>query len=638
MKRLLSVIAVACAACTGSIGDPECEGGECATVIINDEGPRDCSKNPLGPRQLRRLTNDEYDATVFDLTGVASAYGASFAADPVVHNFDNNARSLRVSPLLAEQLRKAGEEIAAAMTIAGCGGNQRDCARDLITTLGRKAFRRPLAEDEVVDYLGVFDSGAAAGYRVGAELVVATMLQSPFFLYRTELGARDGSGVYVLTQHELASELAYTFSGSLPDETLLAKADAGTLDTPEALEDEARRLLATARGKATMVRFVQQWLGLDRLPYVPKDSATYPELTAELRQSMLEESRRFIEHVLFTTSGSFNDLLTSTTTFLDERLATLHGAAQGEVTLSPRRGGVLMLTGTMTKHALANGSSPIHRGILVRTHLLCTELPPPPPGVAANPPSIAPGVTTRERYSQHSADEKCRSCHALIDPIGFAFEGFDGIGRSRTTDNGTAIDTTSQITVVDGGSVQVTDAMDVARALAASPQAQSCFATQWAIFASGVERGASECVAADLAPQVASLSLQELMVSTVRSPSFVRRSGNGGSAPTPTDPGTENPTPTEPTEPTQPTPNGGVVAMVMPNSTWATGGCHDVVVTNNSAASVTWTVALQVPGTINNAWNSTRDRDSGTVSFSGAAWNATLAPGAAASFGYCFDL
>ncbi len=634
MKRLLSVVAVAICACTGSIGDTTCDGEQCATVIVNDAGPRDCTANPLGPRQLRRLTNEEYDATVFDLVNVASTYGAGFAADPVIHNFDNNAAALRVSPLLAEQLRKAAEEIAAAMSVPACGGAGRVCARDLVTTLGRRAFRRPLAEDEIQDYLAVFDSGAGAGYRVGAELMVATLLQSPFFLYRTELGVRDDSGAYVLTQHELASELSYTFAGSLPDEQLLALADAGALDTPDALEAQARRLLDTPRGRATMVRFVQQWLQLDRLPYVPKDNATYPELTPELRQSMLEESRRFIEDVLFTKSGTFADLLTSTTTFLDERLATLHGATVGEVVLSPRRGGVLMLTGTLTKHALANGSSPIHRGILVRTQLLCTQLPPPPPGVAANPPSISPGVSTRERYAQHATDAKCRSCHQLIDPIGFAFEGYDGIGRARTTDNGVPVSTQSEVTAFEGGTVAVTDAMDVAQALAASSEAHRCFATQWAVFASGVDRGASECIAADLTQNVAALSLQDLMVSTVRSSTFVRRSGNGGSAPSPTEPGT--PQPTEPDDP--PLPPTGVVATVTTNSQWATGGCHDVVVTNNTASSVAWMVELAVPGTINNAWNSTRSGDIGAVTFSGAEWNATLAPGGTASFGYCFVL
>ncbi len=637
MKRLGFVIIALVAGCTGSIGDPTCEGGECATVVVNDEGPRDCSKNALGPRQLRRLTNEEYDASVFALTGVQSTYGRSFVADPVIHNFDNNARALKMSPLLAEQLREAAEAVAASMTIPPCSSAPRACARELLVRLGRRAFHRPLDESEISDYLGVFDSGAGVDYRTGAALMVATMLQSPFFLYRTELGVRDDSGVYVLTQHELATQLAYTFSGTLPDEALLAKADAAELDSPEALEEEARRLLQTASGRATMVRFVQQWLGLERLASVPKDGVTYPELTPELRQSMLDESRRFIEHVLFTTSGTFADLLTSTTTFLDERLATLHGAAAGQVTLSSRRGGVLMLTGTLATHALANGSSPIHRGILVRTHLLCTELPPPPPGVNANPPTVTPGVSTRERYAQHSADSACRACHALIDPIGFAFEGFDGIGRSRSTDNGAPIDTAAEISAFDGTTVAVADAMDVAQALAGSAQAQACFASQWSIYASGVERGASECVAADLAPNVATLSVQDLMASTVRSSSFVRRSGNGGSAPGPAAPTEEAPQPTEPEQP-PPTPTGGVIATVSTNSQWATGGCHDVLVANQGAAASTWMVMLAVPGTITNAWNSSRDRDSGTVTFTGAAWNASLAPGATASFGYCFEL
>jgi hypothetical protein len=234
-----------------------------------------------GARVLRRLTASEYDRTVRDLLGTAAQHGARFVADPVVDGFDNDAASLVVSPLLGEQLRVAAEALAAEaaapaamariVPCAPASPTDAACARRFIEAFGARAFRRPLAADDVTRYAALHAAVAAQeGFAEGVEAVVSAMLQSPHFLYRPELGVAMGTG-YQLTPWEVASELSYLFTGSMPDAALFEAARSGALATPAQVEAQARRLLATPGAQESMRRFVSQWLDVDRLASVPKD-------------------------------------------------------------------------------------------------------------------------------------------------------------------------------------------------------------------------------------------------------------------------------------------------------------------------------------------------------------------------------
>jgi uncharacterized membrane protein YgcG len=626
-----------------------------------------CDKVAPGARMLRRLSRSEYDATIKDLFGFDSKWGASFTADTVVNGFDNNASALKVTPLLADQARRAAEEIAElAMQSPGdlvpCDPATGDaaCADKFIDTFGKRAFRRPLDDADRKRYADLFAAVLPdAGFAKALETVISAILQSPYFLYRLELGGLpDEGGMVSLTQHEIASELSYFFWGSMPDQELFAAADAGSLNSPEAIEKQARRLLADPRSDAMLERFTEQWLEIDRLASVPKDAAVFPELDASIRSAMSEETKRFISHVVREGTGTLPELLTAKYTFASPELAAFYGISSpgglpGEPSMidlaGTPRGGLLTQGSLLTTHARPNASSPIHRGKAIRERLLCQSLPPPPPGLNVQPPSADPTKTTRERYIAHATVEPCQSCHRLIDPIGFGFEHFDGIGRYRETEGPNAIDATGEVVATENtnGAFDGTD--ELAAALAESPDVHACFALQWFRFAYGVEENASlSCAVDEVAGELSAsgLKVEELFIALTRSPHFTRRmsdgseagssggtggggtggtggaGGAGGAAGGP-DPGT---------------PTGDLEVVRKNDTKWETGFCDSVTVTNKTSGPVVWSIKLSVDGSITDIWNAKAEGTTGTVTVTGGEWNASLDPQASASFGFCASL
>ena len=411
-----------------------------------------CEEPVPGRRALRRLTHAEYQNTVRDLLGVETERPARFAADTVVDGFDNNSAALVVSPLLADQYSASADAIAdEAMMypdrfIPSCesGWTSERCAEHFIRTFGGRAFRRPVTDTDVSRYIRVYRLGAQGEtFESGIRWTLVAMLQSPSFLYRREIGQWDaGAGLYRLDDYEVASELSYLILASMPDDALFDAAAEGELRTPEQILTQAQRLLALDSSRGAVRQFVRRWLDLERLHTVPKDSDTYPEFSeagSTLRESMQGEIDRFVDHVVFESEGSLSELLTADYSFVNDELSTFYsvspeGPADSEgyrrvsMTGEDRRG-ITTLGGYLATHARPNSSSPVERGLIVRERVLCQDLPPPPPGVVAEPPPPDPSSTTRERYSMHSTDDACRSCHRLIDPLGFPYEHFDGAGR-----------------------------------------------------------------------------------------------------------------------------------------------------------------------------------------------------------------
>jgi len=306
------------------------KGEECDAEVVA------CTGAMPGRRALRRLSRSEYDATVQDLLEIPSHWGASFTADTVVEGFDNNAAALRVSPLWADQARRAAEEIAeTAMAkpggVVGCDPavkGEEACAAEFIASFGERAFRRPLSADDEARYLALYKGVAAEdGFSVGVQTVITAMLQSPHFLYRAELGdaAAVSEGRVKLTPYEIAAELSYFLWGTMPDAELFAAAKAGTLSSEEEIEKQARRMLQDPRSDAVLERFVEQWLELDRLASVPKDSATYPEFDMPLRAAMAGETKRFIRDVVRQGQGTLPELLTAKYSFMTPELAAFYG-------------------------------------------------------------------------------------------------------------------------------------------------------------------------------------------------------------------------------------------------------------------------------------------------------------------------
>ncbi len=252
-----------------------------------------------------------------------------------------------------------------------------------------------------------------------------------------------------LTDYEVASELSFLLTGSIPDPPLWAAVELGQFHAVADYQREATRLLATARARDAMRAFLHEWMATDRLAILSKDATFYPSFNPAMAASMTTELDRFFDDVLWAGSGSLRELFTSNLSFADATLASLYGVATAgagfqPVTLDPLlRRGILSRAGYLAVHSDVDSSGPIARGVFVLQSILCTPPPPPPPNVPPATPAGDPTVediTTRQRFAQHVSSSFCASCHTAIDGFGFGFEEFDGIGVYRTTENGLPID------------------------------------------------------------------------------------------------------------------------------------------------------------------------------------------------------
>lgn len=469
-----------------------------------DQGPR-CPEPTPGPPVLRRLTRTEYDSTITDLFARTSTRGRGLAVDPQVGGFANHARHLVVSALLADQVRRHAEELGAIAardleSLLPCTPTpelETECRDLFIRDFVARAYRRPVTEAELARYVTLFDATADGDFATGAQWVVTAALQSPNFLYRSELGVDQGDGTYALTPHEIASALAYGLTGAPPDEELRGLASADRLADPRVRAQQAQRLIASPAGQRHITRFFQKWLALDQVATAAKDVATYPEMDDAVRESMTKETEAFVRWALLRGGGTLTELLTAPYSFVDPTLVTFYGDAPTEapgtdgfarVETPGRRFGLLTQGSLLSVHAKPNDASPVHRGKMVRERLMCEHLAPPPSGLVVEPPAVDPNLTTRERYAAHAEVEPCRSCHRLIDPVGFAFSHYDGIGRYRTTEAGLPIDAHGEIVGSARSNGSFDDLAGLAALLAASPDVHECFSERWGQFTYGLGR------------------------------------------------------------------------------------------------------------------------------------------------------
>ncbi len=464
-----------------------------------------CEDGTPGPRSLRLLTRAEYANTLSDLLNIAVPNVTGVPVEPRVEGYDNNADASVVTARHVEAYMGLAQEAALqavesdAPGLAGCMPEDPGCARAFVERFGARALRRPLSEEEVEHYLAQFDADAADGdFYEGMRMSIESMLMSPGFLYRSEMGESVGGGLFRLTPWETASLLSYTFIGSMPDPELMAAAAEGVLGDPDGIADQARRLLDSPRGRERIATFATQWLETTSLQSANKDADVYPNFTDEVREAMIEEERRFVQHVVFDSEQTVQELFTAPYTFANDALAAFYGlptpGSQALVRVDfpgdYERGGLLTLGSFLASHAHANETSPVGRGVTVRERLMCQPLSPPPPGVDATPPDVDPNATTRERFDQHSADPACAGCHALIDPIGFGFESFDGVGAFRTQENGLTVDDSGSVEVLidaDGKatSVAFSGPRELGQILGANGAVGSCVLEHYVHFVTG---------------------------------------------------------------------------------------------------------------------------------------------------------
>ncbi|MEO7092876.1 MAG: DUF1592 domain-containing protein [Polyangiales bacterium] len=509
-----------------------------------------------------RLTHRQWENTVQDLLHLDKPLGlsADFTTDPPGSTFANDSQVLQMTPGLFTDEAEACETIAEKLATDSAmrakilpkdlTGDAKAKATAFVKEFGRHAFRRPLSAAETDQFVTFFlaaapITGDADPFIAGVRLTVQAMLQSPAFVYRMEVGEISSDGTRHLTAWEIASKLSYALWNSMPDEALFKTAEDGSILTPEVLEAQARRLLGDPRAKPMIDDFHETLLHLGPLDVMngaSKDATKFPDWTETTPASMKQETLLFAGDVVLTRGGTLGDLLTSNETFINGDLAKIYGVdgitgtTMQKVKLDPtQRAGILTQGSFLATNAGRLDTDPIHRGVFTNLNVICSDLPPPPMATIPPIPDDPTGKTMRQRVTEHTGAGTCGAgCHGtMINPMGFAFETFDAIGKWRTTDNGKPIDAHDVYDFIDVPRQKTPITFDgpvaLAKILAVRPQVHQCYTGKWLEYAYGRrlvddDDGLVERIAK---VSLAGASVKDVIVELVLAPSFSQRPKGG---------------------------------------------------------------------------------------------------------------
>ena len=497
-----------------------------------------------GVAVFHRLTRAEYNNTLRDLLGDTSAPGKAFAADQesgksgffsggAIANADAN-HLLEATEAVAASAMKRLPELLPCKSLPAAQGEQDQCAKDFIAQFGKRAFRRPLTGEENTDLVAFYTGQRMSGsdFQNAMRMVISAFLMSPQFLYRWEVAPRAAikDGAFVrYSGYEIASRLSYMLWASMPDEALFGLAEQNKLSTPAQIEAEARRMLADPKAKDMMADFVHQWLGVSELKSVPKDPKVYPNYTPALVDSLLAESAAFAAATILQGDGKMASLFTSNRSFLDTNLAALYGGTGGAA-LAPaelnaaQRGGILTHGSFLAGHASSDESNPTRRGKVMTDRVVCVEIALPPDDVP-DPKPPAPNLSVRERFEEHSKQPCATACHGIMDPLGFAFENYNGIGAWQTMDGGKPVNASGSLRI-DGQEKPFKNALEVGRMLGESRQVADCLARQFLRYA--LKRKEQVGDEAGIAAALGAFSskgydIRELLVALTKTKAFTHR-------------------------------------------------------------------------------------------------------------------
>lgn len=508
---VVALVGSAAAGCIGNIGD----GGDGQEPRFSPE------ELETGISPLRRLTRYEYESTLRDLFGDAhvdalSVEIAGLPSDQKAGQFTTMASGITsqhvdgfyfAADALSDRLSQDAAALAALEPCLGSPAIDAACLGAFFDGFGRRMLRRPVAAEERASFSASHQAGAAVSDADGTKLLLMHMLLSPAFLYRLELGTTPLQGVEGIEEIDgwaLATRLSYLAWGSTPDVELLDAAERGDLATEQGLDAQIDRLLAQGRAHGWVGRFFGEWLSLDSIPGVQQSDAFVAGLP---RDTLVDDARTealaLIEHHLFIEPTSYAMLLSSKTAFIPSAgLAQLYGVAMpsspdGRTELDDTRAGLL------TRAALLMGQGesthPIARGARVRKKLLCEDIEPPDPTAfppnTIQPPAFDPNKTARERWTDKTSAPACAVCHGFINPVGYALERYDTLGRYRTLEpviDPSSGQMVSELTIddavdvqLDTGTTTVQGAGGLSAALGTSGAAARCFSRQWLRYALG---------------------------------------------------------------------------------------------------------------------------------------------------------
>jgi Protein of unknown function (DUF1588)/Protein of unknown function (DUF1592)/Protein of unknown function (DUF1585) len=416
---------------------------------------------------------------------------------------------LFVDSALQENLANLAAQLAAESDptlLAACAtaGGSPACLHTFIGSFASKAYGRPLSDAE----LSAANTVAAMGqdYATQVRLIVEMVLQSPYAIYTSELGA-DGNTPSAepvpLTAYEIASQLSLMLMGSRPDAALMTAAATTGLTKLADVQAQVDRLLPTPQGQAALSRFIDGWLNMGPLSDLPKSPAIYPLFTPDVASAMQQEYDQFVSKQLSGGNGTLAGFFTASSSSVPPALKAIYGADLLASGPDPKhRKGVLSLPAVLAYASDNDNSGPVQRGLLIRRQLLCQTVPPPPASVLMQIASMPidatdSSQTTRQKLDGHLNAPSCAACHSTFDPIGFGLEDMDGLGRFRTTENGLAVDSSGTLsgTDVDG---PFEGPAELAVKLSQSKLIESCMVSHFFNFAQAREpTPAEQCVLKD---------------------------------------------------------------------------------------------------------------------------------------------
>jgi hypothetical protein len=490
---------------------------------------------------LRRLTRFEYNNTVRDLAKVSDAPAENFPPEDAGSGFGTDAKTQSVSEVLAAKYITTARKMAASLTLpehiaelSPCANapetaTEAACARSVLDAFVPLAYRRPLQAGEAEDLVQLFQTVRSAGQSFPSSLAAAleAVLQAPEFLYRPELGVAVEGRADVMrpTGYEMATRLSYLFLGSMPDPALRLAAANGDLGTAEGVKAQAARLLGENGAHHVVRFFFDNLLPIASLGSLIREE--HPAFTQDIGRLMREETHAFLENEVFN-GGTWPNALSAPYTYLNQDLAAFYGIAGvtgpdfRKVPLDGvQRAGLLTQGGIAAGPIHSNDTNPVVRGAFVLRKLMCISIGSPPDSLGPIvKPDPALGGTARDRFRAHSDKDACRGCHAVLDPIGFALENFNAIGQWQDHENNLPINVmvdSPQLGAFNG-------AVEMGKKLAASPETQACFATNWANFA--YARGSDEqdaCTMTKLQEQfrATDYNIKDLLVELTQTDTFL---------------------------------------------------------------------------------------------------------------------
>jgi hypothetical protein len=552
--RLTSILAGALlVACGNPSLEPVGNGGTSGGASSGGTAGSDVTAEPITPSprgRVARLSHAQWENSVRDLLRLDDDSGLSsdfpVQAHAAGYLFDNPAEKLQVDQVLASTYTSAAATLAESVTADGAqlarilpesGADETERARTFIQDFGARAFRRPLAADEVTGYLELFESGRdsyadVTGFVAGIRLLLETFLQSPHFLYRLETSTEQQEQWVALSGWEMAQRLSYLLTNSMPDAELFLAAAEGRLADRVEIRRHAERLLETPSARRAFGHFQDQLWALDAYTRVAPSPELFPNTTAQLGPSALAAARLFLEDLVFDQQQGFTELLSTTRAFADAELASVYGLegvfgpelVAVQLPASERRG-LLTQVGFLAANSTSINPDPIHRGVFVAKQVLCRQISAPPDDVTPLPPS---GLgTNRQIVEEHTQTQSsCKGCHErLINPYGFVFENYDATGAFRVLDRGLPVDASAS-PILDGAEVAVENAVEFAESLSESREAHACFARHLLEYAQGMTAADADQPLIELlarASREQRTSIRDLVLALVTSDSFILR-------------------------------------------------------------------------------------------------------------------